>query len=326
MPPQEAPTRPALQRTELGPILHVFSHQVYGRLEAQLADDTIEQIPEVYIKDIIDGYRPPRTVADIGRVTRALGNQAQIVSSEIAWDTTYIPVRDFVKDNHRSLEQGKRLTHYTSFEQVANEGISSGVVMPMQLWRAIDHKERDLGWVVRDARADITTLVSETSTIAVDPEKVADMMTQPHFLEMLSLLAYAKNGALKAVSADINSGSTNKVVGLLYDDIYEFDSDGKVIGFSESFKERWMHDLTSSNGMERRSDHYSSYYRESGGCPVRHSVFKKLGDTASRVLDMLPDEDRALLDRDESAIHRGARLLAFAIRTSAQIIETPKET
>lgn len=189
-------SRPEFQRTELGPVLHAYGHEIFDALEPKIpiiSQSALRRVTESKGKN----WNTNTGVLLLGStISRTLFNNEVINSDDE--DNTVI---DFSKSVMNIA--GKRLidrynskihselgyTHYKDFMNVVVEGFTSGIVMPLQIWRLIDYREN--GFVELN-KQNITEWKQQKQNF----QRVAQILSETRVQEMLNFLSFSYNGSL----------------------------------------------------------------------------------------------------------------------------------
>lgn len=305
-------SRPAMQRSELGPMMHVFTHDFFYEMDAN-AEDIVTDVFGAELK------RAPRAIQTVESLMKMSGSIIDIYLAEAVnkakTDQDYQIAQELIENhgilaNSVNAEDGSklvRLNYHKDFRSTVKEAIASGLVMPIQLWRTIDWRERgpvNFNYVISQ----------EYMTKTVDASEVATRIIEPSFQMMLHILAFGRNGQLGEGSIEISSLRSLKLIEGFQNKLgFEFDSDNKVTDFSSSFKTNYRRIMQAHNSEARRLGEergLSNDESESGGCPVRHSSYPKLGKYATKFLMALPPEKQRLLEAHETGITRSSRCVS----------------
>ncbi len=298
-------SRPALQRRELGPVLHDIAHKVSDGVESDITDEAVCLEPVKDVNDLAENLGVlhnnlhDRTKPHVGAFIRLL--TLTVVRAQSAGEILTIPA-----------------------PAALHEGVASGVLTPFKLLQSIVSYEEYTGTdpfdtshfqgVFRDDWHQASSLQLVRSVNVSTLYSWADRIVTPNFQTMLHQMAYGYNGSLGSQSSQ--PYELHKPLRSLEDPegafIYK---DGTVTGFSVEFLARQR--------IELRDDESSQL--KSGGCPVRHSTFKRIGEAAALYLDSETEDGRPIKE-GQSAITRGSHLLSFALRQMAEVTEAaPRE-
>lgn len=284
-------SRPRLQRQELGPMLHDLGHVLYDQAEEAILRDGIQPEP-VDLETLVKfGSECVDTVLKIAEYTT---HQAIVKTQALLDDTSHI------EDVDEGLSQLIRVTHLSGARDVLNEGLMSGVVIPLQLYRTMRLAEDGAG--------------EHTAISAVD---AADRITSPSFQTMLHQLAVGNNGSLGVGAASATYLGSPRESGSLrvfremgpQQAIFEFDDVGKAEAFTTTF-------LAIKKEIRRRETQGASLSWQTGGCPVRHTDFPVLGEHAQNYFDAIGQDGPR--NQGESLITRASRFVSAALLKSTE--------
>lgn len=290
--------RARIQRQELGPMMHDLGHTVFNASELRMANGELT---------------PPRPV-DSPSLAEFAGVCVEFVVGAAAEaeirDGKHQILDDFIQSNAHRHSVGRdnmlrSLTHYEDLQSVLREGIESGIVSPLQLYRVVKLAEGD----PRSFKLDI------------DAEEAAERIVSDEFQTMLHQLASSSNGALGATSNKpytlreeprggdfdmFNTFSRNNV-----QSNFAFDTNKTVTGFSRGYldyKKKY-------DAAKRKADETLA---GSGGCPVRHATYAKLGGIAQQYFEQLGTPDARPRFEGESLVARSSRFVSVALLKSLE--------
>lgn len=293
--------RPLLQRRELGPMLHDLGHRIYDEAEVHVVEYGIGPTP-----------------SDLGRLAlfaeAALSITGGIVQA-VQGDRANAPVDALIKENHYELAQ--HLTHSGSLAGVLQEGIGSGVISPLQLYRTVKLFEMQYA----NLQHDLPTLHRPE----IDAREAIERIESPEFQHMLHVLARGHNGSLgtsantaRSFRSDFFGSEHNPHTfkglvdfGLLSS--FVVNKAGQVTGLTDKFlgyqkaQKHYERNTFSGNGLS-----------DSGGCPVRYAEFPVVGDHAQDYLRGIGVESGQPRYQGESLITRASRFVVVALRTSLE--------
>ncbi|MCA9334346.1 hypothetical protein KC963_04835 [Candidatus Saccharibacteria bacterium] len=291
-------SRSRIQRDEIGPVFHDIAHKVY--------DATELAIVEGGVVDIL-----PENLDQLSGSLQALEVFLKERSKEQAASEEWAKFKDGCEPRWFTLQA----------HQVLSEGLLSGVAAPFRLLQTVVsyEKARDTYGNQTLERQDIILRDWSPRSGEILPSREnlgawADRVDEPEFARMLSHLAYSGNGFLGVASTHLEPLNATPSFGLTWDMSEGFfleDAEGKVVGLHSELLAHKKHMMANAPYGAGTS---------SGGCPVRHSEFTRLGSLASEFLAAVNTDGRPV-NEGESAIERGARLLSFTLRYMAEIPE-----
>lgn len=295
-------SRPRLQRTELGPMLHHFGHLVYDNLETAIGDG------------LTDKCEYPNDLLELQEIVRALGSHSMVVTEGLIKQEPHTAIRDFTQYVVQASKQGVRRVVTINIEDSIQEGVVGGVSVPFQLYRSIltDRAEKSID-VSRMMTAGARSIaVSRVVAASVDAGEILGYFSDSRFLGMLEDLANAPNGFLGPASAGaLLTGAELRCfrdpTRLATEEIFATNSEGRIVGFSDEFNNFRMERLRIYNSIWRESNH------ESSGCPIRHHSFPVVGEHAQAYIDALTQQLGTLPERNETLVARGCRLAHMAV-------------
>lgn len=288
--------RPRLQRQELGPMLHDLGHTVYDLAEVKAQETSLLYRPVDY-EDL---------AIFAGRCIDMTMDAIEILEQ----DATHKSVEDFLDDS-RSIpradgsEYKDILTYGGSLRPVLKEGIDSGIVSPLQLYKVINDCENVM-------------IQGELRPGSLDVEVMTERIGSPIFQAMLHQLAIGHNGSLGDAASNPNKLSPSSPELFHSFDQYgsalkafAYDNDGRVIGYKPdflAFQKQAKHKERKQGGAYGLS--------QSGGCPVRHANFPALGPRAQAYFEALGRPDAQPQKQGESLITRASRFVCTALLKS----------
>ena len=306
-------SRPHLQRTEIGPIFHLIAHNIYDAAERHIEQHGMAGWQVANLQDL-KGF--------VGKLVH-IASQTPLYRNALNGcfgSEVYDLLRNHQKTSDGSAIHGV-IMHNESLvtiplDSLVKEGTWSGLAMPLQLY------------YMRLLRRHLQTATLSDffdqghDEIAIDPLACAEEIESPGFNRDLHILAYTKNGVLGSDSTssrivdggminifDYNKRQTAGKLEYLYRVYLDYDDESGEVQFSEAAKDFLRTQVRLNN------QRYGSQ-GQTGGCPVRHSTFKQIGDHAQRfIAEHSPTGE--LEHQGTSAITRGAQLVAFALRHSA---------
>jgi hypothetical protein len=240
--------RPAYQRYELGPLLSVITERVF------------ESVTEK------ETFGVPR--GEVQGSLRILTHWLAGVAVNLVDDWYFNSGDDadlLLRAGARQLiaENYPGYTYFSNFKEVLSEGLRSGLIVPVKLY----------GQLAKAGAIDVSLHAQ------FRPNHFTDTLRTHWFDKMLHELAVLPNGALGSWSTDGSVPDGGSVV-----PHFEFVKQDNGWGFSENtreiFKERMREVNTSGRLFDQRAAGRKTY---SGGCPVRHDGYKKIGSEAMRI-------------------------------------------
>ncbi len=298
------------QRRELGPMLHELGHEYFDSFEARILAGDYPKLP-VYNGEIVPG-----TSSDWCFVGEIALNMVGLVISEIDENSVTEEQRNELHRRYVNTmcrdSSGKRLTFFPSYEGVMREGLATGIVMPLQLYRAIQ-------WVETPEQAQL----SYSRNVGKDNEKQADIsqmvsrLRQQEFVDLLHELAFAVNNTLGPASSQGDAIMNNRlpdcfthITTLL--DIFECDEEGHVIRLNQARSATYRGDVKGANRSSKVKDSFGhvDWEKSTGGCPLRHESFEKIGPVATQFFHERGTPNDLPTYSGQSLISRGAELVA----------------
>lgn len=305
-------SRPWVQRNELGPLVHQLGHEIYDQAEVELLN-------QVETGNLV---QPANYSQLTGLVMQSLG----VVSDFTPYDDTL----DNLLTEYRAMEKPKsgtvgQLTYYASPLEVLNEGLITGIVAPLMLYRAATVSAEVVATQVRWTRCQ----AYERTEVDFDAERAANTLVSPRFQKMLHFLALGANGSLGRPSTSVRDlgytpdDMTPLLINLPDDKVHCFsdllatkfaevvemvdevrheqfiyDEQGEFVDFTPQFKEGFL--------LRQRAEKAGW----SGGCPVRHETFRSTGPLAAEYFKDQGQADGLPAKQGESLITRGSRFIA----------------
>lgn len=260
--------RPAVQRTEIGPILATVVPEVLEiAANAPVCSSTSLVGLEIWYKNLED---PNRSIGAIYKgILGEIGADLLALASSSADQWCRKPdQRQNALASARQMRGGKPVTHYTSFGDILEEGMKSGVVMPLKLFN-------------------IVTLYDPDRMLKRDRfgERLVDVLRAEWFDVMLHKLARGPNNSLQAWSTDchFNSHAVGGTPAGRFAS-YMVQTDEGCYDFSKSYDQMIAHSLSGVRANDKAGEQEVSR-SASGGCPVRHATFKKVGQFAAKAFE-----------------------------------------
>lgn len=303
-------SRPRLQRQELGPVLHDIGHTIYDAAEDMLLADDNEY-----------GFTltAPHNLNQLATFGETLAGAVNICTTDILKTVPSHLMDEFIGNqkqlvviNDTGMRGFRELVFSYDFRGALDEGLDSGVVSPLQLYRTVK--------LFEDRR--ILELPGEPNfTIEFEPTDVLQRIASTEFQTMLHQLATGTNGSLGTASnrareiRDENRTTFALISKYGWGKSFMTDETGTVVGFTPDFLAHVRHNKTTDRvTWSARSD--------SGGCPVRHATYKKLGDTAQEYFDVLGTPDARPRAEGESLITRASRFVTTTLLKSIERSES----
>lgn len=289
-------SRPALQRQEVGPMLHDFGHEIYDRAEAT----ALTEVGTNYLKQ----------PGDFNGLAMFAHQSSAIIRSFLDDESITGPICKAMRPLAEPVGPHNNRLFTIRFEEALMEGMLSGVVTPLQLYKEIFMKEN------RDANSP-----SDFSKVSVDIEELVGRLSTPEFEAMLHQLAIGANNSLGPSStrtqdvASAAAGASLDPFVYLRNSIFECDDDGRVTGFTGRLLARQKLDKQ----QERKRRNIGG---ESGGCPVRHARFTVIGGVATNYLWSVGDYDGLPRNQGESLISRGNRFVRTILAATIEADES----
>lgn len=301
-------SRPEVQRTELGPLIHIVAHDIYDGIDDCIANDWHDDL--THIAGMPTGNL--KLVDSLLSYEALIAERSREVVREVCdGNYLYSEIDEYItsrfSSSHGVQGIGNKLTTIPNLMMLVGEGVRSGLVLPMMLWKSIARAEKN-------RRLAHSYHVSSDSLLGiVDLHEVIDRLSSQIFADMLALTAYGRNGSLGPLSADPSSITRDVSIPNFKHVNFQYNEEGKVIGFCPEFVAESVKKLVDHNKDARGM----GFKLESGGCPVRHQVFKKIGEPADEIIKVLPPEKRKYLETGESSIQRGVKTLVRSIELLA---------
>lgn len=293
-------SRARLQRRDLGPMIHDIGYEIYDNAESMMLEQGV-------------GAPPTNTAELVAFADRQLvfvhAALKQVTNSRRA-----ARIDTFIQRNHNRSRMSsgalQSLTHVGTFKGVMTEGLTTGIVAPLQLFRTVEIVER-----AQDGDRDMGL------PIAIDAAKAAGRIASNEFQTMLHQLGRMTNGALGSTSTSTRSLGVEpdmtgmgtfgifKKHGLM--DSFTLQEGGVVAGLSP--------DLL--NYARLRKSHLrqsGERLSETSGCPVRYAEFPVLGPSAEYYFENFGGPDAQPRFQGESLISRGSRFVCAALRVSIE--------
>lgn len=301
-------SRPRMQRQELGPVLHDVGHTIYSAAEDLLLADTNEYGLEL---------TPPTNLKELAAFGGVLMEAVDYCATDVVAEVPSDLMDDFISAQSQItvMSGGKalprELTFSYRFRGALDEGLESGVVAPLQLYRTL--KLAEDGRILHLAGAE----EPPEFELEFEASDIARRITTVEFQTMLHQLAMGPNGSLGT--------SANRLRELRAEDRTTFAVVAKY-GWERSFvldEQRNITGLTPNllayirrEQTANRAAHSSR--ADSGGCPVRHATYKKLGDTAQQYFEQLGTPDARPRFEGESLITRASRFVSSTLLRSIE--------
>lgn len=295
-------SRARLQRQELGPIVHDLGHEIYDKAEARIEAGAPLTCPTdlpslaTFASSCLRAVEAVKTMGDLRDSRFRYETAKSVITSNRGYSTD-------LEGNPFDYE----ITHYEGLYNVMNEGLTSGVVVPLQLYRLIKLRDHPSSVRQHSKPPDVRATKED---LQVDAQDVIDQLSSDYFQRMLHQLAVGNNGSLGRASTaisnlsspDVSQARVFNVVGLVgLPKSFEYDKDGSVIGWSKVCLDEIKALKVAARSSKR------SLEKESGGCPVRHTTFPVLGEIASRHFEEIGTPDGQPRNQGESLISRGTR-------------------
>lgn len=291
-------SRPKMQRQELGPMLHDLGHVILDTAERRIMDE------------VVFLHQPDDSPGLEKFAETCIGFVAGVVAENEIRDGKHQIIDDLIQSNNRkhSVDDSnllRSLTHYDDLSTVLREGIESGIVSPLQLYRVVKLVEGD----------------PMTPKIDVSAEEAAERIVSDSFQTMLHQQAASSNGALGAASnkpytlreepRDVNFVTFNTISHKDIRENFAFDENGVVIGFSRAYLDyKKQYDAAKRKANESLTG--------SGGCPVRHTNFPALGEQAKAYFEVIGTPDGQPRNQGESLVARASRFVSAALLMSVE--------
>lgn len=315
-------SRPWVQRNELGPLVHQLGHEIYDQAE-------VEILGEVDAGRLKAPTHYGQLESLVGRLADTLYGLTPNDETLESMLYTYNPI---IKNN--DLATGSRLTHYFSPVQILDEGLRTGIVAPLLLYRAATiPPER-----IADIFASIMHQQYRGTELPFDVERAVVNLKSPYFQKMLHFLALGANGSLgRASSAVDDLIYFSEDLGPLK--IYPPDSRGSrfgatwatkfaavVEGVAQQRREQFIYDkqgnpvdFTPNFKREFMEEQQSIKSGWSGGCPVRHETYKITGPLAAEYFKAQGQAEGLPARQGESLITRGNRFIATILAATVAV-------
>lgn len=294
-------SRPRLQRRDLGPMIHDIGYQIYDAAEVMVEQEGISPRPTNTVELVTFAGR------SVDFVLRALTEGDISKQAE--------PIDRLIDRFHNSRKTktgaNDSLTHGNSFDNVMREGLRTGVIAPLQLFRTVKIVEE----YVQGGRKSLTR------SLAIDADEAGERIASDEFQTMLHQLGMMTNGALGVASTETAhlKGEGDPSVLLSFAaidhfgivDSFDLDEASVVTGFNEAF-------LRTQKARKSQLRNTGTRLGDTGGCPVRHAEFPTLGEYATPYFQALDTPDAQPRNQGESLISRGARFVCAALVKSAE--------
>jgi hypothetical protein len=251
----ELSLRPAVQRTEIGPIFATIVPEV-----VKIARGIQSELFEV--ATILDSHRYAgngeiQTESFLAAVASDL--TATVRNANHEWYNTHSDDARIGAINRCLIKDGVKFTHYKQFEDVLDEGMKSGVIMPLKVFHMIDELTKDNHGAVG--------------------ERVVKSLREPWIDEMLHKLARGPNGSLGSWSTDVVFDRLKHSRGEVLKQFVITNDDG-TFDLSDDYDAMVSEQLAEARANDR-ADLVKVQPKYSGGCPVRHAQYKSIGVLAS---------------------------------------------
>lgn len=292
-------SRPWYQRNELGPIIAAIGGEVYDRLEEACLNDNFDFYHVSLFPSVADKYSEDGQVSWVR--LGAIADEWVVAFDKITDE--FVNEQPGVASAVDAFTQSRPATNGLTFRRsltgILHEGLATGLIMPLQLYGAINQAEND-DFILRED-------LGLPNKRLIDVADLQSRIITPNFVDMLHQLAYAQEGALGLNSSEPRGLMTSNVP-VCFKDLskktFEYDEDGKVTGFSDEFLDRYHSTIFDVNARVRRGQ--EQWKKESGGCPVRHASYIKLGSVATEVLKSPNLAEQLVTIEGQSLIERAA--------------------
>lgn len=297
--PPEQWSRPLLQRRELGPMMHDLGHTILDIAQEHVLAEGISLRPT-----------NPEKLAQFGSACIGLLRSIHLkeaTSGEARRDSSHAAIQDLISSNRRTVPikdttEVQNLTYYDGLYKVVDEGLSSGVVSPLQLYRTVKIVESDRR--PRPFRGNPQIRAGEA----------AKRIMSDGFQTMLHQLATNPNTVLGGPSASAEYLRTSSPE-IGFGTVREYGLDqtflrnrrGKVVGFTPEYL-----------AFQKEKKQELRQRGLSGGCPVRHADFPVLGERAKAYFEDLGRPDGQPQNQGESLITRASRFVCTALYFSTK--------
>lgn len=291
-----------MQRRELGPMFHEFSHLVYDRTETLLLQ---EEMP------------PVGKISELEEFTKGVNNSVTQVSQELLDEQpVHHQIVEYMGEKrslpYRDIGYHFKLTTIAE-TNVMKEALRSGVFIPIKMALLTDMVEHSAEEAfVADQ---VLHKVHAVDEVFSDPSRIVEIMRRPEFSHMVHALAHAPNGFLGGSSVtsqlyDIGYFRFLTAAPVDYDvrSHFVFDADKRVVDWSPEFYDEKSDDLHKYNQSHKAE--------ASGGCPVRHADFSVIGEAATRYLHDLGNADGQVSVKGESMIDRSLRMMSTLLEAA----------
>lgn len=248
----ESLKRPAIQRTEIGPLFSTIVPEVLERASQYPLDDEL-------------GETLQTTDLEYALHVLAVDIKSSTIWGIEQWVETHLTDSrvSAIPDLYKAAE-GKRNLYYGTAEEILTEGMMSGVVVPLKLYHVIECFKRQQSGVEAGQRTGLLK------------SNLPEILHENWFEAMLHQLALPPNGELGEWSTSVEFSLEESLPWTLSKSV-QSQGDGFVL--DETYFERVKALHTRARKLDRESSAHS-VTQDSGGCPVRHATFKKIGPIA----------------------------------------------
>lgn len=245
------PARSQLQRRELGPILHALSNEVY---DVFLAGE-----PEAKI-EVPDMVTPSELRISIKALQEMLSGIIRL--QETSRGEAWADFEEWLELQKGVVGLGQSLTHYDTARSVMYEGISSGLLFPVNLCLAA---------------ADQRLLYTPDNRLPA--RFIIDTLRRPDFIDANRRIAHSANGfvgSIVSVSNVIDPGENQYPASMV--NAITFSDEDDTYRLTEEKERARLIKLRTANTSP------NDWSLQTGGCPVRHEGFPVLGEFATAFL------------------------------------------
>lgn len=304
IPDEALSSRAQLQREDLGPIVNYVALEIYD----QAADlwnpesfivDNISDLRYVQLSHLARDMMQPFDTAVNQYIHRGenLLTAASLEEGLLCARITGVGSREWTSAAHR-------LTYEPKFIALLNEGLATGIIMPLIAYRDMKSYEA-CNSVCEPAILDRT----------LDLEDASTWLRSRHFQALMLLAAHTRNGVYKEGSFRLHGlyDHTIDPYRELSHEPFEF-IDGRPY-FQKSTKKSLHRELVRST-VEPKN------FQESDGCPARRATYPKLGKYAREFARQSNIDEAELRYPSRSAIVAGCEYVAHCLESLVTIQQT----
>jgi hypothetical protein len=298
MPLEFVRSRPEVQRQDIGPMVNDIALEIYARAPEQWA---AEKCYEQFVRPI--AFRQMHLLAD--SLILPLDTMAYDLA-EIRQTEALLTCIDTPSSLIGEVSNDEQTTHYPNVAHVLEEGLSSGVVMPLSAYRHVvaarNAKAKGVDFRVEDEDLDMEQ---------IDLKDMAATLRSTTFQSTLLRLAHAPNGTYGTFSSrtsGLKEYDKNSLYGPNAGQTLAVEDDGRL-SLTENAQEE----------LKRRRTKDSD---RSAGCPVRYTTYPVLGRFARSYAEENKINEEALKHPGKSAIVAGCEYIANCVEKINEYIQT----